>query len=72
MTSKRSVRRAAVRFGRPPKALAGAVEERILGAALSSVDSKVRASRRSPRPRARESPRSTPAFPAKRRSSPPW
>ena len=33
MTSKRSVRRAAVRFGRPPKRLAGAVEERILGAA---------------------------------------
>ena len=33
MTSKRSVRRPAVRFGRPPKALAGAVEERILGAA---------------------------------------
>jgi len=33
MTSKGSVRRAAVRFGRPPKGLAGAVEERILGAA---------------------------------------
>jgi AcrR family transcriptional regulator len=34
MTSKGSARRAAVRFGRPPKALAGAVEERILEAAL--------------------------------------
>jgi len=33
MTSKGSARRAAVRFGRPPKGLAGAVEERILGAA---------------------------------------
>jgi AcrR family transcriptional regulator len=33
MTSKGSVRRAAVRFGRPPKGLAGAVDERILGAA---------------------------------------
>jgi AcrR family transcriptional regulator len=33
MTTKGSARRAAVRFGRPPKALAGAVEERILGAA---------------------------------------
>src|SRR5262249_40873179 len=33
MTSKGSGRRAAVRFGRPPKGLAGAVEERILGAA---------------------------------------
>jgi AcrR family transcriptional regulator len=32
MTTKGSAR-AAVRFGRPPKALAGAVEERILGAA---------------------------------------
>jgi AcrR family transcriptional regulator len=33
VTSKRSVRRTAVRFGRPPKALAGKVEERILDAA---------------------------------------
>jgi AcrR family transcriptional regulator len=33
VASKRSVRRAAVRFGRPPKELAGAVEERILDAA---------------------------------------
>ena len=33
MTSKGSVRRAAVRFGRPPKDLAGAVGERILEAA---------------------------------------
>ena len=33
MTSKGSARRAAVRLGRPPKGLAGAVEERILGAA---------------------------------------
>ena len=34
MTTKRAPQtRAAVRFGRPPKALAGAVEERILGAA---------------------------------------
>jgi AcrR family transcriptional regulator len=33
MTSKGSAQRAAVRFGRPPKRLAGAVEERILGAA---------------------------------------
>ena len=33
MTSKGSARRATVRFGRPPKGLAGAVEERILGAA---------------------------------------
>jgi AcrR family transcriptional regulator len=33
MTSKGSARRAAVRFGRPPKGLAGAVEERILEAA---------------------------------------
>jgi AcrR family transcriptional regulator len=33
MTSKGSARRDAVRFGRPPKGLAGAVEERILGAA---------------------------------------
>ena len=33
MTSKGSTQRAAVRFGRPPKGLAGAVEERILGAA---------------------------------------
>ena|SRR5215471_6830378 len=33
MTSKGSARGAAVRFGRPPKGLAGAVEERILGAA---------------------------------------
>ena len=33
MTSKGSARRPAVRFGRPPKGLAGAVEERILGAA---------------------------------------
>src|SRR6201981_3797785 len=32
-TSKRSVRRAAVRFGRPPKELAGKVEERIVDAA---------------------------------------
>src|SRR5262249_22318704 len=32
-TRKRSPRRAAVRFGRPPKELAGAVEERILDAA---------------------------------------
>src|SRR5262249_10010295 len=33
MTSKGSARRAAVRLGRPPKGLAGAVEDRILGAA---------------------------------------
>ena len=33
MTSKGSARRAAVRLGRPPKGLAGAVEERILRAA---------------------------------------
>jgi len=33
MTSKGSARSAAVRFGRPPKGLAGAVEERILEAA---------------------------------------
>jgi len=33
MTSKGSARRAPVRIGRPPKGLAGAVEERILGAA---------------------------------------
>src|SRR5262249_18157331 len=33
MTSKGSARGAAVRLGRPPKGLAGAVEERILGAA---------------------------------------
>jgi AcrR family transcriptional regulator len=33
MISKGSPPRAAVRFGRPPKGLAGAVEERILGAA---------------------------------------
>jgi len=33
MTSKGFARRAAVRLGRPPKGLAGAVEERILGAA---------------------------------------
>ena len=33
MTSKGSARRAAVRFGRPPKGLAGEVEERILDAA---------------------------------------
>ena len=33
MTSKGSARGAAVRFGRPPKGLAGAVEERILAAA---------------------------------------
>ena len=33
MTNKSSAQRAAVRFGRPPKRLAGAVEERILGAA---------------------------------------
>ena len=33
MTLKGSAQRAAVRLGRPPKALAGAVEERILGAA---------------------------------------
>jgi len=33
MTSKGSARRAAARSGRPPKGLAGAVEERILGAA---------------------------------------
>ena len=33
VTSKRSARRPAVRFGRPPKALAGKVEERILDAA---------------------------------------
>jgi AcrR family transcriptional regulator len=33
MTSKGSARRAAVRFGRPPKGLAGAVEKRILEAA---------------------------------------
>ena len=33
MASKGSARRAAVRLGRPPKGLAGAVEERILGAA---------------------------------------
>jgi AcrR family transcriptional regulator len=33
MTSKGSARRAAVRFGRPPKGLAGAVDERILQAA---------------------------------------
>src|SRR5260370_10190560 len=31
--NKRSARRAAVRFGRPPKEFAGAVEERILDAA---------------------------------------
>ena len=33
MTSKGSARRAVVRFGRPPKGLAGAVEERVLEAA---------------------------------------
>jgi len=33
MTSKGSARRAAVRFGRPPKELAGEVDERILNAA---------------------------------------
>ena len=35
MMGKASARRAAVRFGRPPKELAGEVEERILDAARS-------------------------------------
>jgi hypothetical protein len=75
VVKKASARRAAVRFGRPPKELAGEVDERILDAARkvfvergfegASIDEM-------PRRRARESQRSMPASATSGRSSPKW